>query len=100
MEEISFQKAIQIAKDELKKIQRDAHTINVEQAIISDDEKLYEITLSYEILIKDNLASNDEKLSVPTNLQSLSMLLGRRKIYKTFLINMHDGKFRGFKIFK
>jgi hypothetical protein len=100
MEEVSFQEAIKIAKDELKKIQIDAHTVNVEQAIISDDEKLYEITLSYEILLKDNLSPNDEKIPTPTNLQSLSMLLRKKRIYKTFLINMHDGKFRGFKIFK
>ena len=97
MSSIDFQKAINIAKDELKKIQRDADNVNIEQAIISNDEKLYEITLSYEIISKDNLSSNEK---LPTNLQSLSMLLGRRKIYKTFLINTSDYKFRGFKFFK
>ena len=57
MKEIDFQKAINIAKDELKKIQRDADNVNIEQAIISNDENLYEITLSYEIISKDNLSS-------------------------------------------
>ncbi|MCT7519032.1 hypothetical protein [Aliarcobacter cryaerophilus] len=98
MKEIDFQKAIDVAKEELKKIQIDATNINIEQAIISDNEKFYEITLSYEISLKDNLTSNEEKL--PTNLQSLSMLLRKKRIYKTFLINTSNYKFRGFKIFK
>ena len=97
MSSIDFQKAIDVAKEELKKIQVDATNINIEQAITSENDKLYEITLSYEIMLKDKFSLNEEKL--PSNLQSLSKILRQKRVYKTFLINASDGKFRGFKIF-
>ena len=97
MSSIDFQKAIVIAKEELRKIQVDATNINIEQAITSDNDKLYEITLSYEIMLKDKFSLDEEKL--PSNLQSLSRILRQKRVYKTFLINASDGKFRGFKIF-
>jgi hypothetical protein len=97
MSSIDFQKAIVVAKEELRKIQVDATNINIEQAITSDNDKLYEITLSYEIMLKDKFSLDEEKL--PSNLQSLSRILRQKRVYKTFLINASDGKFRGFKIF-
>lgn len=106
---LDFEKAIQIAKNELKKIQQDASAINVEQALISDDEKQYEITFSYQTELNDKLSANNkpsltESLSInkdilPTHLQSLSNILRRKRVYKTFLINIKDFKFRGFKNF-
>ena len=96
MSSIDFQKAIVVAKEELRKIQVDATNINIEQAITSDNDKLYEITLSYEIMLKDKFSLDEEKL--PSNLQSLSRILRQKRVYKTFLINASDGKFRGFKI--
>ena len=100
MNTIGFEQAINIAKDELEKIQSDAADISVEQAVITDDDKLYEITLAYLIRNKDSsdITESTHK-ELPTAMQQLSLILQRKRVYKTFIVNATNGQFRGFKKF-
>lgn len=93
---IEFKDAIKKAKSNLKDIQSFAEEINVEQAILNDETKQYEITLSYKISGKDHL--NDE-IKSPA-LEALYAMSSFGRTYKTFLINKIDGSFKGFKVFK
>lgn len=95
MAKITFEEAINEAEKELKKIQKQADKVIVEQAFITDDNKFYEITFSYEI----PPAPGDDQHSL-SGIEGLSFLLTNKRIYKTFLIDALTGEFKGFKIFR
>lgn len=95
---ISFEKAIETAQKKLKELQPDADFIELEQALINENAKQYEVTFSYVVQHKDKLEVVKEASN--SGLARLSNLLRQRKVYKTFLITMKEGDFRGFKIYQ
>lgn len=97
---IDFEKAIRTARENVTKLVPQAKNLILEGAIISSDDKLYEIIFSYE-----NNSITDEDILNPSknglsNLQTLAMLMGKRRETKIFLVDKKDGKFRGFKKYK
>lgn len=93
---IEFDMAIDVAKENVKKLVPHAKDITVEGAIISDDGKLYEVTLSYE-LEDHRLPENSSK---DNNLWTLARIMSKRREQKIFLVNSVNGLFRGFKNLK
>ncbi|MBI6852288.1 hypothetical protein YA0002_05875 [Pseudomonas cichorii] len=93
---IDFDQAVSIAYANIEKLVPGAKNIVLEGAIISDDGKQYEVTYSYD-LDRPNLTN--PALKSDTGLYALANLLGKRKEYKIFLVDI-NGKFRGFKRYK
>lgn len=97
---VDFKDAIEIARENVKQLVPQAKDLVLEGAMISSDNKLYEITFSYEnnsISTKDILNTSRKG---PSNLQTLAMLMGKRRETKIFLVGKEDGRFRGFKNYK
>lgn len=90
-----LKQAIETAKSSLNEIQGNVKNITVEQAILNEDKRLYEITLGYRVTGKDNLGDNEPKNA----LAALYAVPSFGKVYKTFLIDQSTGEFKGFKIF-
>ncbi|WP_124403439.1 hypothetical protein [Pseudomonas sp. R3-18-08] len=94
---ISFNKAADVALENITSLVKGAKNPILEGAIISDDEKLYEVTYSYEIdKTPTKIAGANEASAIST----LAGLLGKRREYKVFLVDAQTGKFRGFKNYK
>lgn len=93
---ISFNKAIAIAQENVNQLVPGAQNIVLEEIIISDDEKMYEVTLSYDL---ERPLTNPAPGTKPGALSGLAYILGKRKEYKVFLID-RNGQFRGFKRYK
>lgn len=93
---LDFKQAIENAKKNLLDIQKSADGISVEQAVINDQEHLYEITLSYKVLDKDTPSDTQ----IPPSLAAMYAMSSFGRKYQTFLIDKRDGSFKGFKIFK
>lgn len=92
MNKLNFDKAIQSAIKGAKSM-LEAKEFTLEEALISDDGKLYEITLSYTTPI-EALKGTSFNLQVSN---PLMRRLGERKEYRTFLIDSETFSFRGFR---
>ncbi|HFK5794966.1 hypothetical protein ACV6DN_18565 [Enterobacter asburiae] len=92
MDSLNFDKAIKTAIQGAKSL-FEGREFNLEEALISDDRKLYEITLSYTVPI-EALKGTSYGLQV-TN--PLMRRLAERKEYRTFLVDATDFSFRGFR---
>jgi len=95
---IDFEQAIKIAQDNVEKLVKGARNFVLEGALISSDNKLYEIAISYDLGSVGGLELPKKKDS--TNLATLASLLGKRREYKVFLVDSQTGQFRGFKKYK
>ncbi|MDH1507913.1 hypothetical protein [Aeromonas caviae] len=95
---IDFHEAIKIAMNNVTTLIPKATDINLEGAMISADDRLYEINLSYEIPDNSFESISDEINNNP--LYAMTRLMRKRREQKVFLVNKLDGKFRGFKNFK
>lgn len=89
---IDFAQAINVATDNVHKLVPRAEDITTEGAIISDDGKLYEVTLSYELKGPDF-----SDMKNVNNMWALAQLMSKRREQKIFLIDASSGTFRGFK---
>jgi hypothetical protein len=91
---VDFQEAISVAIENAGKLIQNAKNFSTEGVLISDDNKLYEVSLSYDIEGKDPLATTDRG---NTGLYQLAKIMLHRREYKVFLIDKYSGEFRGFK---
>lgn len=93
MQAADFSKAIQVAGARLNEFVPAATNPEVEEAILSRDNKLYEITFSYDVPPKQNLpGSLGEK-----NLAYITALMRQRREYKVFLVDAETLTFKGFR---
>jgi len=94
---IDFDRAISVARESIHKLVPDANNIKLEEALISDNEKLFEITYSYDIETM-NIKNLDNLNNFKSNhFKNLANIMGTRRQYKVFLIDAQSGKFRGFR---
>ena len=89
----NFSEAIKIAETNAKALLPNASNFELEAAVVSNDNKNYEITLSYDIEGKNPL-NLDQNAS---GLMQLAMLMRHRREYKVFFVKCSDGQFMGFK---
>lgn len=95
---ISFENAIEVAKANAKTLIENSKNIVLEGILISDDKKLYEVSLSYDLQGSDPFETKQsDDSSVSNNLSQLAKVLAYRRQYKTFLVDSQNGDFRGFK---
>lgn len=91
---VDFQKAISVATVNAQALIQNASNFVLEGVLLSDDNKLYEVSLSYDIEGKDPLGGGNQGNS---GLLQLAKLMRYRREYKVFLVDKNDGQFRGFK---
>lgn len=93
---IEFNKAVQIAQKNVKSLVKNARNIELEGVLISSDNSLYEVSLSYELDGIDpfgGVINNDKE----GELFQLARMMRYRREYKVFLIDSNTGQFRGFR---
>lgn len=95
---IDFKQAIDIATSNAKSLLSNANNFQLEGVLISDNDKFYEVTLSYGIEGPDPLSTSERKKE--SGLYHLARIMGYRREYKTFLVDKTTGKFKGFKNYK
>jgi hypothetical protein len=94
---IDFNEAIEVAMDNAKSLIVGARNIGLEGVLLSDNGKLYEVSLSYDLQGKDPLEPQLSDSSGNSNLSQLVKIMSYRKQYKDFLVDSNTGEFRGFK---
>ncbi len=96
---ISFENAIDSATTNAKSLIKNADNFVLEGVLLSDDNKLYEVSLSYDIKGKDlfNEAVQDKALAGNSGLLQLAAIMGYRREYRVFLVDSKSGRFKGFK---
>ena len=95
---IDFEKAIDIAMKSATSLIENARNFSLEGVLLSDDNKLYEVSLSYDIEGKDPLGADQGKgLAGNSGLLQLAKIMSHRREYKIFLVDSSSGKFRGFR---
>ena len=95
---IKFQKAIDSAKENAKSLITNAQDFVLEEVLISDNNKLYEVSLSYDIQGKNPLdGSQGNNQTGSSGLSQLAKLMSYRREFKTFFIDVETGQFKGFK---
>lgn len=98
---IDFKEAIDIGTDNAKSLVPDAKNFVLEGVLLSDDNKLYEVTLSYDLQGKSPLELEEkDDSSYASDLFKLASLMSRRREYKIFLVDHASGQFKGFKASK
>ncbi|MBH8609995.1 hypothetical protein I4N56_002835 [Pseudomonas mohnii] len=95
---VDFDRAIAVAREQVEKLVPGAKDITLEGVLISTDNKLYEVTYSYNLERIPSLPISPSKGL--TNIDVLARLVGKRREYKVFLVDFHTGQFRGFKRYK
>ncbi|MCS3429878.1 hypothetical protein [Klebsiella sp. BIGb0407] len=93
MSNINFDDAISTAYTNAEKLLPEAKNFTLEEVLLSDDQKLFEVTLSYTIPGLSS-ASNIPNL----NINPLMRRLVDRKSYRVFLVDANTGVFRGFRM--
>ncbi len=93
---MDFKQAINAAKKSITDVVTDAKNIKLEEVMISSDNKLYEVTLSYE---SDETEDISEILGakINANMKALASLMSRRRQHKVILIDSSNFSFRGFR---
>lgn len=98
---IGFEKAICVATENAKSLVKAASNLELEGVILSSDNKLYEVSISYDLHGKNPLELDEGAGDkVASNLLRLATLMGYRREYKVFLVDSKDGQFKGFKNYK
>ncbi|GLR64430.1 hypothetical protein [Marinospirillum insulare] len=88
---LTFKKAIKSAETTLHELQKGAEDIQLEEAILDENNGYYAITFSY------FLKRGSSKHQAGEGLKELAFLMSNRKVYKTFLIDEEDGSFKGLR---
>lgn len=95
---IDFSEAINVATQNAKLLVTNARNIELEGVVLSDDNKLYEVSLSYDMQGKDPLGIKEEESRTGAgNLYKLAKIMSYRREYKVFLVDRKTGQFKGFK---
>ncbi|QHF02457.1 hypothetical protein N015_08555 [Pseudomonas asturiensis] len=94
---IDFKTAEHIARCGFDEFVSGASDISLEELVISDDNKTYEVTFSYD-LQRTPLSVDPTRRKTP--LFELATVLGKRREFKTFLVTADTGKLKGFKRYK
>ncbi len=97
---IDFDKAISVAHENVTKLVKGAKNLVLEGVLISSDNKLYEVTYSYDLERQADFDILKGKTTKAANLVTLASLMGKRREYKVFLVDSKSGQFRGFKNYK
>lgn len=97
---IDFDMAISVAYENVTKLVKGAKNLVLEGVLISSDNKLYEVTYSYDLERQDELGLPKGRATKTSNLMVLASLMGKRREYKVFLVDSNSGQFRGFKNYK
>ncbi len=98
---ISFEKAISVATENAKTLVKSAKNIELEGVVLSQDNRLYEVALSYDLQGKNPLdIDEDSGNRSASNLIRLAAIMGNRREYKVFLVDSNNGQFKGFKNYK
>ncbi len=99
---IDFKEAAAIATENAKSLVPEASNFKLEGAVLSGDDKLYEITLSYDLGGRSPLELQNTKSykKASTSMAQLASLLSYRREYKVFLVDRSNGRFKGFKNYK
>lgn len=92
---IDFDQAVKIAEENATKLVKNARNFVLEGALISEDNQLFEVTLSYDIERPESPLLDEPVLGA--NLAALAKLMGKRREYKVFMVDASNGQFRGFK---
>lgn len=94
---ISFERAIEIATTNASSLIEKSRNISLEGILISEDGKLYEVSLSYDLEGEDPFsAQKNTDEPVGNGLSQLIKVMSYRRQYKTFLVDTRNGDFRGF----
>lgn len=94
----SFENAIEVATSRIKKLIPNSSNVTLEGVLISDDKKLYEVSLSYDLKGEDPFeAKRSDDMLLGSGLSQLAKVMGYRRQYKTFLIDYRTAEFRGFR---
>lgn len=94
---ISFEQAIETATKNASSLIERSKNISLEGILISEDGKLYEVSLSYDVEGENPFSpkqNTDE--AVGNGLSQLIKVMNYRRQYKTFLVDATNGEFRGF----
>ena len=96
---IDFSKAVDVATENAKSLIKNANNFVLEGVLLSEDGKLYEVSLSYDIQGTDPLSGADKDSRLPENsgLFQLAQLMRYRREHRVFFVDSDSGKFRGFK---
>jgi len=93
MDNINFDDAVSIAYKNAEKLLPAAKNFTLEEVLISDDRKFFEVTLSYTI---PGFSSSPEIQNM--DMSPLMRRLADRKAYRIFLIDVDTGIFKGFRM--
>lgn len=95
---IDFKTAIHTATENAQQLLGNATNFQLEEAVVSDDNKRYEITLSYDLTGRDPLSvASSKSRDANSGLMQLARLMSYRKEFKTFYIDKTNGDFKGFR---
>lgn len=94
---IDFKRAEVVARQGFDDFVTGASNVTLEELVISDDNKRYEVTFSYDV---DRSSNSALGARAKTPLFELASVLGKRKEFKTFLVSAEDGVLKGFKRYK
>lgn len=96
---IEFENAIGVATKNAESLIQNASNFELEGVLISDDGKLIEVALSYDINGRNSLDSavGNQAKSTNAGLYQLAKIMMQRREHKVFLVDSKNGKFRGFK---
>ncbi|MOA13028.1 hypothetical protein D3C78_1330570 [compost metagenome] len=95
MSEITFDEAVNIALNNAQKMLPKAKGFALEEALLSDDGKNYELTFSYIV--------EDHSIPDPTQRMEITHLLRQlreKKEYRTFIVGRENGMFKGFRMIR
>ncbi|UFH48403.1 hypothetical protein [Pseudomonas sp. KNUC1026] len=92
MNMIDFKQAIQTAIEKVGELVPSAQSPVLEEAVISEDDKVYEITLSYNVDGPPPASG-----AAQAALAGLAGLLAHRREFRVFMIDKQSGDFRGFR---
>lgn len=95
---IDFKEAEETARRNFGEFVSGADNVILEEIVISDDNKTYEITFSYDV--QRSTMPSVGATTKKSSLFELANVLGRRREFKTFLVASKDGKLKGFKRYK
>lgn len=93
---ISFEDAIKVAQKNFNLLYPTQREMRLEEAIITEDNKTYEITFSFTLPMTDE-PTDKKKNESPSIIDLFKGMDKHRRFRKVFLIDSIDGKFKGLK---
>ena len=100
MSKNEFDEAIKVAFKNAQELLPEAKGFTLEEILISENGKNYEVTLSY-ITPNIHLGINDRQMDSQLKINPLMRrLMGETKSYRTFLVDKKTLMFRGFRMIR